>query len=225
MSEEDLVIAYVGELFSTYSRDDFQGLTFKVIKLKIEEKLQIDSSKYKELILAKLMEMSPSEESMEAENVATEKGNDKEEDEEEEDDDEDEEEEGELLGDEAWRECYGSIFFVKAKATYPWWPAYCFNPNHVKNLKIKLRGLKSVGKEHVVYNYGSNNYDYCKPENLRPYKGHEAEQLMRDIKTNPMIKSWQNSFAKAIENADIDSKKPKGFWSLNKSAKKKKVFS
>lgn len=77
-----------------------------------------------------------------------------------------------------WKSLYGKVVWCKSKKQYPWWPAYVYDPVRVFDEPRRL-AERFAGKKHLVYFYGSNNFDVAAANQIELYTGPAPEKAQQ----------------------------------------------
>eukprot|EP01041_Mallomonas_annulata_P001830 gene1830-3544_t len=96
---------------------------------------------------------------------------------------------------------FGEIVWARISKKDPWWPAIVCDPDKIGSEKAKVKGMKARGTKYSVYFYGSENFGFPKPTDIRPYAEFYEEFSTVQVKK----KGLQEQFKLAIEAADDDA--------------------
>lgn len=111
-------------------------------------------------------------------------------------------------GDRDWESMYGQVVWAKIPSS-PWWPSYVFDPDTIANSGIRNAGQKKVGKEYVVYFYGtdpSSCFGFVKKSGIIIYDDAKGKKHA----TQAIAKKYAESFAAAMVFAEEEMSKPIG---------------
>lgn len=116
----------------------------------------------------------------------------------EDDDDDDEDDEDAVFAsvNDDFRKDYGRVVWVKTNSSWPWWPSHIYDPVNIST-KLKARTAKLINKKHVVMYYGSDDFDWASPAQIKDFASFRA-----DLSSQKMSKSFIKSFQAALETAD-----------------------
>lgn len=78
------------------------------------------------------------------------------------------------------------------------WPCFVYDPEMVGSA-LKAKVLKNLGKKHIVYYYGSDNYDFASPNQLRPF-----EEFLIECENQKITKGYTKQYNDGLELAKSD---------------------
>lgn len=99
----------------------------------------------------------------------------------------------EKQADEEWKSYYGRVMWTKTNKSFPWWPCFVYRPSRVKG-RLQTRALDTIGKRHIVYYYGTGDFDFPTLKQLKPY-----EENLEEFSKQKVAKSYEKSFKEALE--------------------------
>lgn len=65
------------------------------------------------------------------------------------------------------------------------WPSIIYDPLRVSR-KLQSKLIKQVGKKHIIYYYGSANYDVASVSQMKPFLEHKDEFSKQSVKKNDL---------------------------------------
>lgn len=108
----------------------------------------------------------------------------------------------EKAADEEWKSYYGRVMWTKTNKSFPWWPCFVYRPSRVKG-RLQARALDTIGKRHIVYYYGTGDFDFPTLKQLKPY-----EENLEEFSKQKVTKSYEKSFKEALELIASEAKLP-----------------
>lgn len=199
IEQKEMVLEEVKRYLSQLCKDDFASVTRKQVKQYISDKYG-STLKYElqkedlSKILDHFAENFAQEDQKETDDL--DQGDD------EEIDEEDEDEKYNALPDD-WKLMYGEVVWVKANKSFPWWPGYVYDPLRV-SARLQQSLTKFIGKKHLVYNYGTQDYSIVSPNQIALW-----QEKLEENKTQKVTALYKNSYPRAFSTAEEEFAKDK----------------
>lgn len=222
-SKKDDIFLKLKDILDKASDDDFKLMTVKSVREQLTAIFGDEVHQYKGdikfAISERFMQVKPEvAEKSEGEVGEDDDSDGDEEDSDDEDDDEDEDDNADFAGlPDEWKARYEEVCWIKTSKQYPWWPCLIYDPVGLSK-KLRTTSLKNLGKKYVFYYYGSKDYGFATPKQIKSFS-----ENLEEFRSQKMKPSYVKLFEVGLELALKEIELPRSERAMwNHVAKKRK---